>query len=41
MRQRAFGTAVKFGNLFWRQHVIEFIAKLLEDFTLFFKRKPV
>ncbi len=39
MRQRAFGAAVELGNLFGREFVVKFVTKLLEDFTLLFKRK--
>jgi hypothetical protein len=41
MRQRAFGMAIEFGDLFRRKLVGEFFTEMLEDFALFFKRKPV
>ncbi len=39
MCQRSFRAAVEFGDLFRREFAVEFFAEMLEDFTLFFKRK--
>ena len=36
---RIFGATFEFGDLFRREFVVEFFAKMLEDFALFFKRK--
>ena len=36
-----FRAAFKFGNFLRREFIVESVAQLLEDFTLFFKRKPV
>jgi len=41
MRERAFGAAVEFGDLFRRKLVVEFFAQVLKDGALFFKWKPV
>lgn len=41
MFQGVFRTAVEFGDLFGREFIVELVTKLLEDFALFFKRKPV
>jgi len=41
MFERVFSAAVKFSDLLRRQFVIKSVTELLEDFTLFLKRKLV
>ncbi len=41
MFERVFSAAVKFSDLFGRKLVIKSVTELLEDFTLFLKRKLV